>query len=348
MKRLLRRGLLAVALVLPACGSWCNRAPEQKMQTTAEPRIELTDPGREPRAELEVGRWSGFRYWLALENDASFGVVGMPLAKAPTTEMTLAFEVLRGTADPIVREQEGIERSLIEERSVIEGVRLGSTELAPEAMAQLQTAFDGLLGTTTKQLVAQNGEIVELEVELVGGLEPPPDVKRVLDEGFDLQRRFPFRLPPSPVGVGARWRFSEAIELRGVRATQVAEMTLIALDARTARIGIRLRLQAGTQMIPHPLEPGRQATLESFRGDGDGELEIERQTAVVLSSRLATTAKLELSSIDAQQGRQVATFMSASVLRGRGGAGPAPIDRDGAAPRGQEVAIPSDGDGAAP
>jgi hypothetical protein len=333
LKRVLRRGLLASALALPACGSWCNRAPEQKKPVSdGAPRVEVTDPGREPRAELEVGRWSGFRYWLALENDGSFGTAGLPPAKAPTSVMTLGFEVLRGTADPIVRDQAGDKRELIEERSVLEELHVRSSELPPEAIAQLQSAFDALRGTSTKQLVAQDGEVVELEIELVGGQKPPPEVKQVLDEAFDFQRRFPFRLPPAPVGVGARWRFSEPIEIRGVRATQVAEMTMIALDQRAARIGIRLRLQAGTQMVPHPLDPNRQATLESFRGDGDGELEIDRATAVVLSSRLATTAKLELSSLDAEQRRQVATFTSASVLRGRGGIGAAPRDGDGAAP----------------
>jgi hypothetical protein len=332
VKRTLRRVVIGLALALPACSSWCNRAPSDKGAKREPPRVELSDSGREPRAELEVGRWSGFRYWLTLRNDGSFGVVGMPLAKAPTTEMTLDFEVIQGAADPIVRKKDGVELALIEERSVLAKVGIDSPELPPEAVAQLQSAFDGLRGTSTRQLVAQNGEIVELQIELVGGQKPPPEVKRALDEAFDLQRRFPFRLPPSPVGVGARWRFSEPIEIRGVRATQVAEMTVVALDAQSARIGIRTRLQAGTQMIPHPLDPLRVATLESFRGDGDGELTIERASAVVLSSRLATTAKLELSFVDADKKRQVATFTSASVLTGRGGIGAAPSEADGAAP----------------
>jgi hypothetical protein len=338
----------AARRAVPACAGpaglqfLVNRAPRTTSRHAPKSPVEL-DLGREPRAELEVGRWTGFRYWLSLQNEGSFGVVGMPAARAPMTEMMLGTEVVRGVADPIVREEDGGTRRLIEERSVIQDVRVSSPDLEPGALAGLQAALDGLRGTTTKQLVAQNGEIAELQIELVGGKKPPPEIKAVLDEAFDVQRRFPFRLPPTPVGVGARWRFSEPMLIRGVRATQVAEMKLTALDARSARIGIRLRLQAGTQMIPHPLDPNRQATLESFRGDGDGELEIDRETAMVLSSRLATTAKLELSSIDDQQRRQVATFMASSLVRSRGGVGEVPDAGDGAPPTGYSSRIGAGG-----
>jgi hypothetical protein len=312
-------------LALPACSSWCNKEPPAAKPTKpSAARVELQNPGKEPRAELEVGRWSGFRYWQIVENDSSFGTEGLPPAKAPTSSLTTQYEVVRGVADPIVRERDGAELRLIEEKGVIADVQLSSAELPAEALSALQTVFGALSGTTTKQLVSDAGEIVELQTELVGGKKPAPAIKRFLDEAFDAQRRFPFRLPPAPVGVGARWRFTDPREIKGVKATQVAEMTLMALDQETARIGIRLRLQAGTQMIPHPLDPLRQATLESFRGDGDGQLTVARMSAVVLAARLATTASLKLSTQEPGQARKSVTFTSASVLRLRGGTGTAP------------------------
>lgn len=326
LNRVTRRLVLALALSTPACSSWCNRAPKKDSDKDKkdQPRVELLSEGREPKAELEVGRWSGFRYWLTLETDTSLGIQGMAPVKAPTSSVTFAFEVTRGGADPIVREQDGEERKLIEERSVVEDVRVRSAELPPAAVLQIQTALGGLRGTATRQLVGVNGEIVELKTELVGGHKPTPEIKQVLDQALDMHRRFPFRLPPTPVGVGARWRFTDPMKINGVRATQVAEMTLTSLGDKSARIAIRVRLEAGTQMIAHPMNPLRQATLEGFRGDGDGELEIDRMTAVLLSGRLATTAKLQLSSTDSNGKREAGTFMAASVLRIQGGAGAPP------------------------
>lgn len=320
-----RRVVLVLALCLPACSSWCSSRDDAKpAPKPAAPRVELLEPGREPRVELEVGRWTGLRYWMMVENEGSFGVQGLPPAKAPKSTVTLAFEVVRGAADPIERERDGEKLRLIEERSVLEHVTVSSSELAPEQLQVVQNAFGLLRGTTTKQLVSDSGEIVEIKTELVGGQKPTPEIQRLLDEAFDVQRRFPFRLPRRPVGVGARWRFKEPMELKGISATQIADMTLVALGERSARIGIRVRLQAGSQTIPHPLDPARTATLDGFRGDGDGELEIDRMTAVVLSSRLATTATLKLSSQDAKQQKQTATFMSANVLVMRGGTGAPP------------------------
>ena len=339
VKPIARRLLLGLLLLLPACSSWCNRKPDADKPKA--PRVELLDKGREPRAELELGRWTGFRYWTAIESEGSFGIQGLPPAKAPKTTVTMASEVLRGGADPIVRDRKGETLELIEERSTLADIRVDSPDLPPEQVAALQGAFSLLRGTTTKQLVATTGEVVEVKTELVGGKKPTPEVERLLDDAFDAQRRFPFRLPPQAVGVGARWRFKEPVDLRGVRATQVAEMTLVALAERSARVGIRVRFEAGTQMIPHPLEPGKQATLEGFRGDGDGELEIDRMTAVLTAARLATTATLKISTLDAQQQRKVTTLMAASVMRIRGGVGAPPalaVDDAGADDAGVDAA----------
>lgn len=321
----MRRAVLVVALGASGCTGFCGRdksAPDAA--AGAKPSVELLAPGKEPRVELEVGRWTGMRYWQVVENDASFGLEGQPPVKAPTSTLTAAYEVVRGAADPIVRETDAGTRRLIEEKSVIEAVDVASPELAPEALAQLRTMFGMLVGVTTRQLIADDGELAEVSTELVGGQKPTPEVQRFLDDAFDVQRRFPFRLPPAAVGAGARWRFTDPLDVRGVRATQVAEMTLLTLAGNSARISIRVRLEARTQMIPHPLDPTRQATLEGFRGDGDGELVIDRMTALVLSGRLATTAKLTLSTQEANQARSSVTFMSASVIRLRGGTGEPP------------------------
>jgi hypothetical protein len=147
-------------------------------------------------------------------------------------------------------------------------------------------------------------------------------VKKILDDALDAQRHFPFRLPPVPVGVGARWRFSEPFEVRGVKAVQVADMTLVELGKDSARIAIRARHQAPRQEVPHPTEPGLTATLQALRGDSNGEISIDRLTACVLSARLTATSFLTMQWMDAQGQDQNATFMEARVQRLTGHVGP--------------------------
>src|SRR5260221_3875587 len=114
--------------------------------------------------------------------------------------------------------------------------------------------------------------------------------------------------------MGARWRFREQLDVNGVHAVQVADMTLKAVDSNIAIVGLALRQDAPAQEVPHPLVPGAKALLEQFRGDGEGELTVDRLTAIVVRGRLASTSRLTLSG-DVGGKHGTATLVSASVIQ---------------------------------
>jgi hypothetical protein len=237
--------------------------------------------------------------------------------RGPILITTLRVQVTRGAADPLVRKVHGRTRRLIEERAVLEKVEVKPGQLAPEALEQANQGLRKFAGTTTRQLVGEDGELLEMTTELVGGAPPEPDVKAMLDAAWESQRRFPFRLPPGPVGVGARWRFAEPIELNGVRAMQVADVRVVDMDAARVRLKIRLRHQAPRQEMPHPLDPKDTAMLERYRGDGDGELVMDRMSAVLLEARLSTTASLQVSAyLDGD--KTVGSFVAATRFVSQG------------------------------
>lgn len=324
-RRLARLALLAV-LLAPGCDFMCGKKPAA---TTPEAGpdpgpagVEMLSPGAEPRARLEVGRWAGLHYELETESDGSFGRSGEEPVKAPTSILKLSVEVQRGTADPLVQEKDGRSLRLVEERATLERIEIRSATAPPDFVTKLNAAFGLLKGLTTRSLVAENGEIAEITTEHVGGVVPPPEIKQILDEALGAQRFFPFRLPPAPVGLGARWRFSAPLEARGVKSVQVADMTLVELGGKTARIGVRVRHQAPKQEVPHPTEPGLTATLVNLRGDADGEITIDRLTACILAARFSSTSYLTMTWMDPDGHDQTATFMQANVQRMRGRVGP--------------------------
>jgi hypothetical protein len=320
------RVALVLALLAPGCQWMCGKKKPTvtvKDAGDALPQgVEMIGLGREPRVKLEVARWTGLGYRLQTQIDGAFGLMGMPAAKSPTSLLATHTEVVHGSADPVVQEVDGKKLELVEERAQLDRIEVQSTTLPPEAVQQLNLAFKLLEGMTTRSLTSSNGEVVSLETETVGGVVPPPEVKRVLDEILDAQRTFPFRLPPVPVGLGARWRFSAPFEVHGVKAVQVAEMTLVGLGAKSVRIGIRVRHRAPAQVVPHPIDPSIPANLDHLRGDADGEIEIDKLTACTLSARLTTTSYLTLSWTDADGHAQNATFLQANVQRMRGRVGP--------------------------
>jgi hypothetical protein len=279
--------------------------------------VELIDEGREPRAKLEVERWTGFTYVSELESESSLGIQGQVPAALPAAIARVRNQVTRGMGDPLLRERGSSKLRLIEERATLEKLAVRSSAFPPQVVAQFNAGLEIFAGTTTRALIAEDGEVVEMKTELVGGKQPTPEIAAVLDATWEAQRRFPFRLPARPVGPGARWRFSESLDFRKVRGLQLAEMQLLALDGQSARIRMRIRHQAPRQEVPHPMNPKDTAMLEHYRGDADGEVTIDRATAIVLDGRLATTATLRMSG-DVDGGRQTLTFVAASLIRQRG------------------------------
>lgn len=315
-----RLATVAPLLVVVGCGDGCSCSDSKGDRTAPKPvglpggaRVEILERGAEPRIELQVGRWTGMRYRAVFRSRSSFGLAGKKPVTTPESVSTVLFRVTRGTADPVVRQKAGVELKYVQERARIESVRIESKDLPPAAVAGINAALAGFAGTATKQLVSEDGEVAEMRTELVGGEEPEPEVKKALDAAWDVQRRFPFRLPREPLGVGGKWKFSEPIDVAGVRAIQVSEMTVQKVGAETVRLGIKVRYQAPKQDIVHPFDPEGTATLDAFRGDGQGYMVIERLTALTREAELNTTASLTLSA-DAAEGRRTATYISASAM----------------------------------
>jgi hypothetical protein len=294
----------------------CERR-DAKSTPPAYTEVELLGVGSEPRVELRVTRWSGLHYRIVLETTGTVALEGQPAVPGPTVVMSVRHDVLVGSADPlVVRRDAGILR-MVEERGVIESVTVRHA-LTPQPIVDAwNQALIPLRGTSFKQRVAEDDAVTWMRSELLGGLQPPLEVTKVLDAGFEAQRHFPFRLPPAPVGIGARWRFRERLHVNGVDAVQVAEMSLRSLDDRVATVVIRLTQEAPKQEVPHPLVPGKLATMDVFRGDGEGEVTVDRMTAIPLTGRLTSMARLTLSGeVNGVHGQ--ATLLWTSQLQARG------------------------------
>lgn len=350
-RRLLFTALSALSLAAGCeggCGGCSKETPsDSDAGKVPEARIELLDAGKEPRVRLQVGRWQGLTYTWKVRNESSFGVVGAKPAKAPTLLADMTFSVQRGTADPVVRERNGRTFRLVEEAATVDAMQVDPKGLPPETVKALNQGLASYAGTRTRVLVAEDGELFEMKTELVGGVEPAPEEKEVMDRAWDVQRRFPFRLPPAAVGVGSKWRFSETIESNGLKLVQLAEMSVKSISDAQVVIRINVRQHAPRQEFVHPFAPGQTALLEQFRGDGDGQLTIDRLTGIPIVGRLSVTGRLTISTVGKPMER--ASFISASVLRssavilGEGGVAPALGDAGADAAPGDAAAPDAEG-----
>ncbi len=295
-------------------GCSCSCSSKSSVQERAATDVQMFGEGSDPRVTLRVARWTGLRYRSHLVTTGSLGLEGAPLLVGPTTTMVVDSEVLRGSADPIIAPQHGGVARLIEERAMLRGISISQQGVAQPILDFWNQALLPLRGTTYLQNVAESAEVVQLSSELLGGIQPPEEVTRAVDQVLEQQRHFPFRLPPSPVGVGAKWRFQEALVVNGAHVTQAVEMTLKAVDANQANIGIVLKQDAPRQAIQNPLAPGSKAVLESYHNDGGGDVVVDRLTAIVLSGNIVLMARSTLST-ETAGAKNVATLVGATSIQ---------------------------------
>jgi hypothetical protein len=317
----------AGALVASGCGlrsCGCDKKVGKESEAPVVPPgsdVEVFSTGSKPQVTLRIARWPGLKYRVTTTADGSSGVEGQPPAHGPTVTMTLLFDVVHGSADPIVRHADGSIQRLIEEHAVLESLSVREAQAPPQLVADYNRLLTVFRGTTMRQFLAETGQVVDIESELLAGFKPPPEVKKAMDGSLDAQRDFPFRLPPIlppiPVGVGASWRFRQTIVVNGAHVIQIADMSLRALDDRSATVHFTLRMEARRQSVPHPFEPGRTATLDAFRGSGDGEAVIDPLTGIAVRGRLSTNTHFALSGDVAGKPARVNVF-GATLFRKAG------------------------------
>ncbi len=304
-------------MLLVACrggdGCSCNRFGKRAAEERSATDVEMLGDGEPPRVTLRVARWTGLRYRTKFVAVGSLGVEGAPPLVGPTTSMVVENEVLRGSAEPIVERQHGGVVRLIEERARLDGLTVSQPGVPQPALDFWNRALAPLRNTTYLQHVAESAEVTQLNSELLGGVMPPEAVAKAVDQALEQQRHVPFRLPPSPVGVGARWRFREDLVMNGVRGTQSAEMTLRRVDANQAVVSVALRQEAPRQAVSSPVSPGASAVLESYEGDGGGELVVDRLTAIVVYGNIVAQARSTVSAETAGK-RNSATLVGTSSL----------------------------------
>ncbi len=296
------------------CESSCWGSKAKKGGTVREARVDLLEAGEAPRVTMQVGRWTGFRYTVTIEVDASISLEGQAPIRPPTIASTLRFRTVRGTADPIERERDGHVLRLVEEEAVVDSVVVKSETVPQGFLDQMNARLSSTAGTESRIFVAEDGEVVSVETKRVGGVDPTPEVKRLLDSAWDGQPRFPFRLPPGPVGVGGKWRFTEKLRSNGLDVVQISDMTVMRIEEQRVRLKVRARQEAPQQDFADPFRPDGSAHLDRYRGDGEGELTIDRLTGIVLDARFSTSAMLTVSR-DVEGKKNAATLLAAGVVR---------------------------------
>jgi hypothetical protein len=129
--------------------------------------------------------------------------------------------------------------------------------------------FDAIRGVTGTITMSDRGLVRAMSFEGAKGLNPMIDQ---LMSSSGLDRMSP-PLPEEPLGVGAKWEVTQAVESGGMRIDQQSTYEITAMDAASVTMAMTVRQSAASQALTPPgMPPGVQTTLMSMDGTGTGRM----------------------------------------------------------------------------
>lgn len=244
----MHRLVLTLALGLSACEGKGDR------QVRVEPPdLQIVSSGNEPRKLLRYHIAKGTTQGLELTVDMTLnaGEMGGPL---PTVVMSML----------LAAEDVGADGSVKLHTTVVDAVAKDRAESKVAATA-LSGPLDAMKGIAMTATLASNGRISKSQVE--GAKQLPPDVQAQLNALTSSFENVLMTLPNEPVGAGAVWRSSRAIEQNGLKLTSVNTFAITAIDGDTVKYTIDTEVHGADQQVT---QGGTTVEIKDITGTGGG------------------------------------------------------------------------------
>jgi hypothetical protein len=279
--------LLVIAIVAVGCGSEPPKPPPAPPSA-----VSVLEPGTEPRRTLRYRIEREMRAQITAELDVTIDAGGQG-GVLPT--MVLGLETRAEAALPDDRTRMRITIVDVSARE-----RAGSLITA----AALDAESHHLRGIAFVGVLAPDGTLADLTVDL-GGRTLPPKLGNQVDTLAKSFQQVAMSLPPTPVGIGARWQYKKQIDQGGMKMTATTDVKLVALDEKRVSYVMTTTLAGDDQAVT---QAGTTIKLTKIAGDGTstGIIDLTRMT-MTGEQTLAFHAEMAGADQNARMGLTVTT-----------------------------------------
>ncbi len=272
-------GPLALAMAL----SGCKKTDDSAGKPVEPPDLQLVSAGSEPRRDLvyKVAKGSKRELEITIDLAIEAGDMGGPL---PTIAMSLLVAVEDVQPDGTMKLHTTIVDATAREKI--------ESNIAPNA---LNGPLEQMKGLALSSTLSPKGRLSKPVVE--GGKQLSDAVNVQLSSLSASFGDVMMTLPVEPVGIGAVWRSSRAIEQNQLKMTAVNTVTLLALDGDKIGYSIDTTLHGADQKVS--LE-GQTLDVTDLTGSGGGTgtlglstLEVTSELTAELRSKMQAAGETE-------------------------------------------------------
>jgi len=297
--------------------SWilgCGGAPKQEPATPKAPqaaapaadrpvgeddlRLELLDPGAEPRAPLRYKFHVGQREKMIM--DMQMDMTMNPPGQSNKVSIAMPTMEFVSTLEPKSVTSDGdLDYTFVTEKADL----LDDRPLRADVKNKVASELKLIIGLKGEGVVTARGLTKKAEYEIPPGISP--QVAQTIENMRQSLRQLATPFPLEPVGIGAKWKTTSTVKSKIFSFVQTANFSLVSLSGNHATIQVQIDQQAPPQAVKMDGVPADvKTTLDSYQGKGAAR-------PVLDLDHIIPTAESEVevhARFKAEQGTDSATF----------------------------------------
>ena len=175
--------------------------------------------------------------------------------------------------------------------------------------------MDGLKGMTAAMTVDSRGLVKDLKFD-ESKITDPMLKQMLATSGLD---RLSAQLPEEPVGVGARWQVTQAMDTNGIKLDQVTVFEITAMTDTTTSFNLTMSQSAPPQTVSPPGMPaGIEASVAGMTGTGTGKMTLTDGTLAMFGEmNLKSNVTMDVNAQGQSQRLTTSTDMKMTMTRGK-------------------------------
>jgi hypothetical protein len=268
-------------------------APLPKLErSTAQPAvpatIEILSPGAEPRRELKFKPAANSKQTMVMTMGMSMdmSMAGSPMPQTPIPKMVIKMDLNVQKVDP----SGDIHYSF----AYGDVKAIAEKNTPPEMLAAMQNSLKSLIGIQGNMVMSSSG--LTKSKNLIIPKTADPLIKETLEQFNTSMDRFSTQLPSGLLGVGAKWKVSNAMQSGGIKFNQSATHEIVAVNDS----GMTVKTQITQLALPQDLKlpnVGKSAKvkLNSLTSKGEGQYQIRFDSLLPIAGNLSINSDSKMS-----------------------------------------------------
>ncbi|MBO1350365.1 MAG: hypothetical protein EBE86_024665 [Hormoscilla sp. GUM202] len=281
-----------------AIGSKQLSLEETAIASNPGPQVKLLHRGAKPRQKLRFQPTANAKQTMTtiVKMDVVTLVEGQPWRQIKMPEIVMQAEMVITQVDA--------NGDIHSEFTYTDAQIKPDPTVPPDAIAGISAEIKKLVGISGSSIVDNRGQVKSTKLNLPERFNPNTEqlFARML-KSFD---RIASPVPAEAVGIGAKWQVSAAPKLNGINLTQQTTYELVKFQNNVATLEVAIQQQAPSQEMTSPgLPAGATVTMKSFQGQGTGQITLQMDGAMLVTSNIDLVSQTET---NARRNGQSANF----------------------------------------